>query len=296
MPTLENLFRDGLDGVGVSTLRELFSVDPSGMKKVDDEGSLLHRAARDSSLAVVKFLVQEVGIDINVENSDGESCISIAHEENKWDIVVYLAKRGSLYSEDFCKYQLKVTLLKSMWMDDDVDPTDIWRRIIVPGFYSLRELHCAIQGAMGWYNCHLHEFELPDGNRVEMTEEGGTEEEVSVAEIFGSFKSIKYVYDFGDDWEHLIECEDVMANADGCCSAICTGGEKACPPEDVGGVIGYEDLLRVLDNPRDKEHAEMKEWLRFIGRSDFDRERFDIPPPERLSSEFIETPQRSFAH
>ena len=45
----------------------------------------------------------------------------------------------------------------------------IWRRIVVPEDMSLVELHAAIQGAMGWQDCHLHLFEI-EGQRYEIPE------------------------------------------------------------------------------------------------------------------------------
>ena len=44
----------------------------------------------------------------------------------------------------------------------NVDPL-IWRRIQVPESYSFWDLHVAIQDAMGWLDCHLHEFLVADG-------------------------------------------------------------------------------------------------------------------------------------
>jgi len=54
--------------------------------------------------------------------------------------------------------------------------------------------------------------------------------------------------------------------------ARCLDGARACPPEDCGGVGGYENLLKILKNRKHPEHKSMKEWL---GRS-FDAEAFDL--------------------
>ncbi len=53
---------------------------------------------------------------------------------------------------------------------------------------------------------------------------------------------------------------------------ICLEGRRACPPEDAGGVWGYEDFLKAIQNPRHPEHKEMLEWI----GSEFDPEEFDI--------------------
>ena len=47
-------------------------------------------------------------------------------------------------------YQFKITL-------KGIKPP-IWRRIQVPKTYTFYDLHVAIQDAMGWYDCHLHEL------------------------------------------------------------------------------------------------------------------------------------------
>jgi hypothetical protein len=54
--------------------------------------------------------------------------------------------------------------------------------------------------------------------------------------------------------------------------AVCLGGARACPPEDCGGTSGYDNLLKILRNPKHEEHESMKEWL---GRP-FDPQAFDI--------------------
>ena len=81
--------------------------------------------------------------------------------------------------------------------------------------------------------------------------------------------SFVYRYDFGDDWEHEIRVERVIA--DRTAGIECTGGARACPPEDCGGPHGYMQLIEVLGDPEDYEHAEMKRW---VGRG-FDPETFD---------------------
>lgn len=54
--------------------------------------------------------------------------------------------------------------------------------------------------------------------------------------------------------------------------ALCVAGENACPPEDVGGMPGYYDILHVISSPDHEEHEEMLEWC---GGS-FNPQFFDI--------------------
>ncbi len=71
----------------------------------------------------------------------------------------------------------------------------------------------------------------------------------------------EYAYDFGDNWQHVLEFEDEVSPAAGAVYPVCVGGECSAPPEDVGGVSGYEELLEALADPGHEEHEAMKEWL-----------------------------------
>jgi hypothetical protein len=81
----------------------------------------------------------------------------------------------------------------------------------------------------------------------------------------------EYAYDFRDGWEHEVRLVSIAAREPRTKYPRCVAGERACPPEDCGGPGGYAQLLKVLKNPRHKEHREMLEW---IGRP-FDASAFD---------------------
>jgi hypothetical protein len=90
----------------------------------------------------------------------------------------------------------------------------------------------------------------------------------------------RYVYDYGDNWRHRVVLEAVVAPEPGRTYPVCLEGERACPPEDVGGAAGYEDLLGILKDPG---HERFDEMRRRVG--DFDSEKFDplkviFPAPE----------------
>lgn len=147
----------------------------------------------------------------------------------------------------------------------------IWRKIVVPAEYSFWQLHVAIQDAMGWLDYHLHEF------RVANTEIGARETigipdgegyrvlagwDVPIARFFRTPRTTaQYIYDFGDDWRHTIVFEGAVELAEGAPDLACLGGERACPPEDCGGVYGYERLLEATTDPSDDQYAELTEWL-----------------------------------
>jgi tetratricopeptide (TPR) repeat protein len=145
-------------------------------------------------------------------------------------------------------YELKVTL------DGTYPP--VWRKIAVPAAFTFWELHVAIQDAMGWEDRHLHSFFVRNKEgrkvRIGIPQEGlfeggdgmlpGWEE--SIRRYFSRKGSnIRYVYDFGDDWLHIIELDNIASIEKDAVYPACIGGELACPPEDCGGVYGYRKLL-----------------------------------------------------
>ncbi len=93
---------------------------------------------------------------------------------------------------------------------------------------------------------------------------------------------IRYTYDFGDDWEHEIVVEKVLVAEPGVRYPVCVAGKGACPPEDCGGVWGYERLREVLADPADEEHGEMLEWLGLQAVAEFDPARFGVEEVNRV--------------
>ena len=154
----------------------------------------------------------------------------------------------------------------------------IWRRIEVPSDITLSRLHAAIQAAFGWEDSHLWAFETPDARY------GIRDADLDIRSAAGRKLSavadwpgdrFRYEYDFGDSWEHDIVVEAVQPAESGVAYPRCTGGRRACPPEDSGGVWGYSELLNVLANPRHEDHRQMLSWLGLESAADFDPDRFD---------------------
>ena len=84
---------------------------------------------------------------------------------------------------------------------------------------------------------------------------------------------VSYIYDFGDNWHHVVIVEDPFAgHSDQGLRVRCIDGDNACPPEDVGGPSGYADFLAAIADPSHEEHAQFLQW---VGGS-FDATRFDI--------------------
>ncbi len=155
-------------------------------------------------------------------------------------------------------YQLKFTLQR-------IRPP-IWRRVLVPATMTLKRLHMTIQLAMGWYNSHLHEFEIGPARFGDPAwdEMGDLVNEAGVR--LGDLKlavgdKFIYTYDFGDDWRHTINVEAILSyDPDVPHYPICIKAKRACPLEDVGGFWGYEDFLKTIADPSHPEHADLLAW------------------------------------
>jgi len=164
-------------------------------------------------------------------------------------------------------YQLKITLR-------EVAPP-VWRRVLVPGGYTLDRVHRVVQYAMGWQDCHLHSFEIDGVQYGEPDPDGELalrdELETRLDAIAYKGSRFLYTYDFGDWWEHEVLVEDVFPAEPDERYPLCVNGARACPPEDVGGAYGYADLLVAVADPGHPEHARMREWL---GR-ELDPDAFD---------------------
>lgn len=210
-------------------------------------------------------------------------------------------------------YQLRITLRDSK--------PPIWRQVAVPSGLTLGQLHEVIQIAMGWDECHLHQFVLRDkalkpsrdevrrvtesdvwtdefinhmpGERVfvsgatpfgEPTEmEGEDEDAVTLAQVCPKVKSkLAYMYDFGDGWDHIIEVQKIEDPKPNATYPLCLAGKLACPPEDCGGIYGYYNLLNAIADPDHEDHEDLAEWL----DEDFDPDAFDIDEVNAILDEW----------
>lgn len=181
-------------------------------------------------------------------------------------------------------YQFKITLR-------EVKPV-VWRRLIVPAELTLHDLHKIIQTTMGWTNSHHHNFtkdkahysapESADDDEWMSTGESDSRKVILKELISVESDKLLYTYDFGDNWEHDIFLEKIIPLEPDVFYPVCTDGKMACPPEDCGGVPGYEDLCRVLKNPKHPDYAELIDWLGDV----FDPAYFD---PDEVN-EFLREP------
>jgi hypothetical protein len=165
-------------------------------------------------------------------------------------------------------YQIKVTLIRSK--------PPIWRGLIVNDSTRLDQLHTILQIAMGWSDCHLHQYRV--GNSYIGIPEPDfdidiiDERKVYLKDIISNPKdNFIYEYDFGDGWEHKIVLEKIIP-LDSSESPKVIKGKKACPPEDCGGIWGYYDFLDAIQDPTHEEHEKMLEWV----GEEFDPDEFDM--------------------
>ena len=153
----------------------------------------------------------------------------------------------------------------------------IWRRLVLPGDLMLDELHVVLQVAMGWLDSHLHKFGVGADQRtrayfvtefdVSEGDDGVLEDGVRLDQVVSDKGDrLFYDYDFGDGWEHVLVVEEVLDDPPS--TPVCLAGKMACPPEDCGGLAGYEELAAWVRGgydpratPMGLDAREMRDWL-----------------------------------
>jgi hypothetical protein len=117
----------------------------------------------------------------------------------------------------------------------------VWRRILVPPNFTLRELHGVIQVAMGWEGIHLYVFRLRAA-RYGSWELSASSPDVTLADLrFRKGARLIYEYDLNIPWRHEVRIEDRLEREARKPYPVCTGGGGAYPPEDSGGPASFMD-------------------------------------------------------
>jgi hypothetical protein len=166
----------------------------------------------------------------------------------------------------------------------------LWRRLELASDTHLDELHDVIQIAFGWTDSHLHRFSAgpipydPDTEHylspfeIEEGEEGTPEGAVRLDEVLAEVgDTLYYLYDFGDDWLHSLTLEAVLPRDDTAPRAACTAGRRPGPPEDCGGVTGYE-LFDAATDPTHAHHSAARAEIADTYGSDLDVDRLAPTP------------------
>lgn len=191
-------------------------------------------------------------------------------------------------------YQLKIQLR-------GITKPPVWRRLLVPADCTFHYLHCIIQESFGWQYEHLYQFMEKPYDRGWAIKEPYNEDNINEFSDFfpniskpidsrttkiGEFqnenpiKKFTYIYDFGDDWFHDITIE--AETEETLIYPRCIAGKGACPPENCGGIWGYENLKMVLLNaPRSKDAKMYREWLGLGRGKKFDPSMFDLDEANR---------------
>ena len=171
-------------------------------------------------------------------------------------------------AQEVTTYQIRITL-------KETEPA-VWRQLEVVSNMSLNNLAWALSLSMGWECYHLYLFEV-DGREygdIERDDMGGwfNDRTIKIRDLVKrGIKSFKFIYDFGDGWEHNVEIgKEVQAQPD-LRYPICIDGEYACPPEDCGGPGGFAEYKEALRDLKHERHQELLEW-----RGPYDPTKFDI--------------------
>lgn len=183
-------------------------------------------------------------------------------------------------------YRLRLMLV-------DVEPP-VWRIVQVPGNVTLYRLHLILQAAMDWTNSHLYaflvgplEYGYPDHEYGQPIIDGDSVQLHEIMRWPGT--ACGYLYDFGDDWHHILYLEAVEGRQEGVAYPRCLAGSGACPPEDVGGVTGYTEFLQVLTEPTHEEHDHFVQWA----GGAFDPHAFDLDVTNQSLRRFQPRDRRS---
>ena len=149
---------------------------------------------------------------------------------------------------------------------DDVEPVVV-RRLEVPLTIRLDRLHLVLQAAMGWTNSHLYEIRArdvgwgrPDPDFGDGPLDASQGRLIDVLEDVG-VRSLKYIYDFGDCWEHSIRIERVTDAEAEVIYPRLVEAIGHCPPEDVGGPWGYRQFLDAIADPDPEDRADRLKWV-----------------------------------
>ncbi|MFV0266986.1 MAG: plasmid pRiA4b ORF-3 family protein [Draconibacterium sp.] len=182
----------------------------------------------------------------------------------------------------------------------------VWRRIKVPSDFTFYDFHYAIQISFGWQNAHLFQFS-PKGYRSwpQIKQKfdddfgfgfnyGETFEphELTLSDIFMAEKQkFTYIYDFGDTWEHMITLEKI--EHENLVFPKIETGKGQCPPEDCGGPWGYMQMKETLENPRDPEYKNYKEWLGLAKKEKWDPTHYDLEYHQKSLIQFFNSSHKT---
>lgn len=186
--------------------------------------------------------------------------------------------------------QLKISL-------NGVKPL-VWRRVIVDPTLILMDMNEVIWSVMPWMGHHLHCFSNkfiyvspPYEDDYIPSDPYNTDnyDDLIIGDFFEKEgDKCNYEYDFGDSWNHTVKLEKFVEPLKDRRAKFVTGRSMA-PPDDCGGIMGYEELKEIMANPNHPEYKEMKEWIGMEEDENFDPKYLGFTPEEikEINEEFI---------
>ncbi len=226
-------------------------------------------------MELLKFITEKNNCSIFQENSSVEGC----NNASDYDMDNY--PHFSL-CKNIQKYTLRVTL-------HGIKPA-IYRKVTVPTNITLRHLSELLLPLMGWEDYHMNqfrkgydvyspayqrEFDFPSWGETR----NFNQEDYTLSDILSEKgKTIEWEYDFGDSWCHDIRLSSIGEYSEGEPLISFVQGERACPPEDCGGVWGYEELLQIYEKKKSGKRLSVdeREHLSY----------YDIDDPDFFDSSF----------
>ena len=182
----------------------------------------------------------------------------------------------------------------------NISKPPVWRRVTVPSYFTFEQLHYIIRVVFGWSGAHLYSFsprgygsspEITSRNDWDVFSDTKSDGSLDAAETqLSAFfdkegQKMVYIYDFGDDWTHVVTLEKIIPEIT--LVATCLAGKGACPPEDYGGAWGYEELKGILADKNHSEYAEMAEWLGLNDSEQWDANDFDLEETQDFLSSIL---------
>ena len=217
----------------------------------------------------------ELSVECNrmVYNTSGSDEVLIPNEK-----MLELLKRYGLPIRKCRAFDLNVRL--------DLDGRDAIRKIRVPADITFEQLHKILQTAFGWLSYHLYCFGLfnkwsknyyakPDIELVMSEEDYAVNPNaiimagIKLSDYIPEYGKILYTYDFGDDWHHYIELDDIIEDCEDDLPKLLYG-EGDAPPEDVGGSGGFADFLEIISDPNNYEYEHTISWVKSVRWKPFD--------------------------
>lgn len=171
----------------------------------------------------------------------------------------------------------------------------VWRKVAIPSDFTFLQFHDVIQIVFGWTDSHLFAFrdvEIRGNLNISISydellydAEMLDASKIKLSDIFtDDFNKMVYVYDFGDYWVHQITLESKSDKKQK--YAQCISGKGSCPPEDCGGIYGYEMIKEIFAlDPKGSDANSYREWLFLDEDEDWDSNSFCEDEKEDINQE-----------